>query len=148
MNYQEKVSTRADVRELFEKVKNDPGISRYRGYTETRSYGWDEAAGDYVKCEGEVWFDNPAHDPDFVAVGTADTKNAELLDEQLSARDEIIRDLEAQCASLRARAEELEAQFLAADTERQAAVEKKNAAVSILCHLREVLETVLAYKSE
>ena len=61
MNYQEKVSTRQDVRVLFEKVKANPAVARYRGYTETKSYGWDEAADDYVKCEGEVWFDNPSY---------------------------------------------------------------------------------------
>lgn len=148
MNYQEKVSTRADVRELFEKVKKDPTVSRYRGYTETRSYGWDEAADDYVKCEGEVWFDNPAHDPNFVASGTPNGENAELLDEQLLAREATIAELSEECTRLRAKAEEMEARLAAADAERQAAVEKKDAAVSILCHLRRILETVLAYRSE
>lgn len=148
MNYQEKVSTRADVRELFEKVKKDPSISRYRGYTETRSYGWDEAADDYVKCEGEVWFDNPAHDPNFVAVGVPNEENAELLDEQLSAREATIAELSEECARLRAKAEEMEARFTEADAERREAVEKKDAAVSILCRLRQILETVLAYRSE
>ena len=65
MKYQEKVSTRADVRALFEKVKANPAVAQYRGYTETKSYGWDEEAGDYVKCEGEVWFKNPAYAADF-----------------------------------------------------------------------------------
>lgn len=148
MNYQEKVSTRADVRELFEKVKKDPTVSRYRGYTETRSYGWDEAADDYVKCEGEVWFDNPAHDPNFVADGVPNEERAELLDEQLLAREATIAELSEECTRLRAKAEEMEERLAAADAERQAAVEKKDAAVSILCHLRQILETVLAYRSE
>ncbi len=166
MNYQEKVSTRADVRALFEKVKSDPGISRYRGYTETRSYGWDESANDYVKCEGEAWFDNPAHDKELDAT-VADTSNDAVLDgafdeqsgeqvdlqvneslaAQLAARDAAIAQLSEECDTLRKRADELEAQLLDANAECQAALEKKNAAVSILCHLREVLEAVLAYKS-
>ena len=168
MNYQEKVSTRADVRALFEKVKSDPGISRYRGYTETRSYGWDEAANDYVKCEGEAWFDNPAHDKNLAASVAVAAENDEPLDEelgeqisdqiseqvsepfdvQLAARDAVIAQLSEECDALRKRTGELEAQLFATNAECQAAVEKKNAAVSILCHLREVLEAVLAYKSE
>ena len=63
MNYQEKVSTRAEVRALYERVIQDPTIARYRGYTAANSYGWNEAAGDYCKREGEVWFENPAYDP-------------------------------------------------------------------------------------
>ena len=164
MNYQEKVSTRADVRALFEKVKSDPGISRYRGYTETRSYGWDEAANDYVKCEGEAWFDNPAHEKDLAVSVAAAAENNEPLDEelgeqtgeqmseafdaQLAERDTAIAQLSAECVALRKRTGELEAQLFEANAECQAAVEKKDAAVSILCHLREVLEAVLAYKSE
>ena len=160
MNYQEKVSTRADVRALFEKVKSDPGISRYRGYTETRSYGWDEVANDYVKCEGEAWFENPAHDMDLAAAQAADAENeepldeelgeqiSESLDEQLAARDAAIAQLSEECVVLRKRTGELETQLFEVNAECQAALKKKDAAVSILCHLREVLEAVLAYKSE
>ena len=146
MNYQEKVSTRQDVRALFEKVKENPAVSRYRGYTETKSYGWDEAADDYVKCEGEVWFDNPAYDANFVMVGTPTEADAELLDEQLAARDSEIEALHAERDALLARAEALEAALAAADAERAEAVAKKDAACAILCNLREVLEAVLAYK--
>lgn len=63
MNYQERVVTRADVRALYEKVIANPVIKKYRGYTQRNSYGWDPAAEDYVKKEGEAWFDNPAYDP-------------------------------------------------------------------------------------
>ncbi len=148
MNYQEKVSTRADVRALFEKVKENPAVSRYRGYTETKSYGWDEAADDYIKCEGEVWFDNPAYDADFVTVGTPREGNDELLDEQLAARDATIEALHAECSELRERAQELETMLLKADAARAEAVAKKDAACAILCNLREVLEAVLAYKPQ
>ena len=57
MNYQERVNTRADVRALYEKVLADPTISHYRGYTATKSYGWNAAADDYCKRDGEVWFE-------------------------------------------------------------------------------------------
>ena len=69
MNYQEKVSTRADVRALYEKVIANPAIQSYRGYTESKSYGWDAAADDYIKRDGEVFFENPAYDADFIPEG-------------------------------------------------------------------------------
>ena len=94
MNYQEKVSTRADVRALYEKVIANPAIARYRGYTESKSYGWDAAAEDYVKQDGEVWFENPAFDATYVPEGNAGSENAELLDEQLAEREEQIKELE------------------------------------------------------
>ena len=61
MNYEEKVSTRADVRALYEKVINNPDIEKYRGYTETKSYAWDALAGEYIKRDGVVWFENPSY---------------------------------------------------------------------------------------
>ncbi len=148
MNYQEKVSTRQDVRVLFEKVKANPAVARYRGYTETKSYGWDEAADDYVKCEGEVWFDNPAYDADFVEVGTPSTESQELLDEQLLARDEAIEALSAERDMLRLKVEELAGALAVAKEERESAVAKKDTVCAILCNLRAVLEAVLAYKAE
>ena len=148
MNYQEKVSTRQDVRVLFEKVKANPAVARYRGYTETKSYGWDEAADDYVKCEGEVWFDNPAYDPDFVTVGTANEESRELLDEQLLARDEAIATLSLECDTLRLKVEELTGVLAVAEEERESAVAKKDTVCAILCNLRAVLEAVLAHKPE
>ena len=62
MNYQEKVSTRAEVRALYDKVIKQPNIKMYRGYTSTNSYAWDSEAEDYGKCEGEFWFPNPSYD--------------------------------------------------------------------------------------
>ena len=61
MNYEEKVSTRADVRALYEKVINDPRIEKYRGYTDSKSYAWDALAGEYIKRDGVVWFENPSY---------------------------------------------------------------------------------------
>ena len=145
MNYQEKVSTRADVRALYEKVVANPAIARYRGYTETKSYGWDAEADDYVKEEGEVWFENPAYDAAYVTVGEATGADAELLDEQLSARDAEIAALaaarEAVCAELAALREELSSAVAA----REAAQAKCDTVCGILANLRSVLETVLAY---
>lgn len=63
MKYQERVSTIGDIRALYEKVIADPTIEQYRGYTTTKSYGWDEDVGDYVKANGERWFYNPAYEP-------------------------------------------------------------------------------------
>ena len=96
MNYQEKVCTRADVRALYEKVIANPAIQSYRGYTESKSYGWDVDADDYVKRDGEVWFENPAYDADFIPEGVSDGGNAELLDEQLAEKEQQIMDLEDQ----------------------------------------------------
>ena len=83
MNYQERVTTRADVRALYGRVIANPAIARYRGYTETKSYGWDNIVGDYIKEEGEVWFDNPAYDPLFAVYDKdpkADDQESEIQD--------------------------------------------------------------------
>lgn len=85
VNYQEKVCTRADVRGLYAKVVGNPAIEKYRGYTESKSYGWDAAKEDYIKCDGEVWFENPAYDMNFVPEGECRLEGAELLDEQILA---------------------------------------------------------------
>ncbi len=69
MKYQEKVATRADVRALFERVRANPAISHYRGYTATASYGWDAEVKDYCKREGEAFFENPSFDPHYVLQG-------------------------------------------------------------------------------
>ena len=76
MIYQEKVSTRADVRALFEKVKQNPAVQKYRGFTDTKSYGWDAEKEDYIKMDGEVFFENPA----FVAPAAEVTEHTELLE--------------------------------------------------------------------
>ena len=148
MNYQEKVSTRADVRALFEKVKANPAVAQYRGYTESKSYGWDEAADDYVKCEGEVWFDNPAFDADFVESHEAIGQEAELLDEKLQASEQTVLALESECARLRAALEAANAEVANAQLARDEAIVGKNAACAIICNLREVLEKVLSYKAD
>ncbi|MBQ8351603.1 MAG: hypothetical protein IJW51_04905 [Clostridia bacterium] len=148
MNYQEKVSTRADVKALFEKVKENPAVARYRGYTDSKSYGWDEKAGDYIKCEGEVWFENPSYDADFVTVGEPNAESTELLDEQLLECRERIVALEAECSALRSKAELADHALAAANAALDEAIAKKNAVCAILCNLKEVLEKVLAYRAE
>jgi len=148
LNYQEKVSTRADVRALFEKVKANPAVAQYRGYTESKSYGWDEAADDYVKSEGEVWFDNPAFDADFVESHEAIGQEAELLDEKLQASEQTVLALESECARLRAALEAANAEVANAQLARDEAIVGKNAACAIICNLREVLEKVLSYKAD
>ena len=89
MNYQEKVSTRAEVRELYERVMKDPTIARYRGYTEANSYGWNAQAGDYFKREGEVWFENPAYKPEVSESTTA--KEESFTDEMLEKQTQLER---------------------------------------------------------
>ena len=148
MNYQEKVSTRADVRALFEKVKVNPAVAQYRGYTESKSYGWDAAADDYVKCEGEVWFDNPSYDADFVETHVACGEEAELLDEKLQASEDAVQALEVECAALRAALENARVEVKEALLARDEALSKKDAACAILCNLRSVLEKVLSYRTE
>ena len=96
MNYQEKVSTKADVRALYEKVIKQPNIARYRGYTSQNSYGWNSEAEDYIKKIGEAWFDNPAYS-DELEIGyekVCDTIN--LLKEQFDCLFNIIRDNHSQ----------------------------------------------------
>ena len=148
MNYQEKVSTRADVRALYEKVRANPAVARYRGYTESKSYGWDEERDDYVKEEGEVWFENPAYDASFVTVGEADGADAELLDEQLSARDAEIAALLAERDAVRAELAALREELTASIAARLAAEEKCDMVCGILASLRAVLQTVLAYGTD
>ena len=146
MNYQEKVSTRQDVRALFQKVKANPAVSHYRGYTETKSYGWDEAAGDYLKCEGEVWFDNPSYDADFGHVEVA--SETTVPEEPETALEETVK---APCAACEAQQREQEALAEALEAVRgelALAVAKKDALCAILCNLRAVLEAVLAHKPE
>ena len=147
MNYQEKVSTRAEVRALYEKVRSDPTIARYRGYTATKSYGWSEEVGDYVKRDGEAWFENPAYDPSFVTVGEASGTDAELLDEQISARDAEIVALTAERDAVRAELAALHAELDAAIAAKAAAEGRADTVCGILASLKAVLETVLGYGS-
>lgn len=142
MNYQEKVSTRADVRALYERVTANPAVRRYRGYTESKSYGWDAAADDYVKKDGEVWFDNPAYDATFVPEGMVDSADAELLDEQLAEREAQIAELEKDLAALEAENEELEQRVIEAEAVATAAERERDEAKESLSELRRALSAV------
>ena len=140
MNYEEKVSTRADVKALYEKVKENPAVEKYRGYTETKSYGWDEEAGNYIKCDGTVWFDNPAFDKDFVMVGKSEAPEGELHDEQLSTCLLELSDLQEK---LSLATEEKEALFLALNTakaEVEAALCARDSALRTLLELQKQLQ--------
>lgn len=58
--YQAYVSTLRDVRSLYERVKTNPSIKQYRGYTASKSYGYDAKTKKIIVKEGEFWFDNPS----------------------------------------------------------------------------------------
>ena len=107
MNYQERVSTATDVRALFDRVKQNPAIEKYRGYTDSKSYGWDPIADCYIKREGEVWFGNPAFDETYVPEGVATNGSAELLDEQLAEKERLLAALDARCEQQRKQIETL-----------------------------------------
>ena len=139
MNYQEKVSTRADVRALYEKVIANPAIVRYRGYTESKSYGWDPSAEDYIKKEGEAWFENPAFDATFVPEGEGDSADAELLDEQLADREQRIAQLEALIEALEAKTREAEQRAEEAEAAAAAAANERDEAKEALLELRRAL---------
>ena len=147
MNYQEKVSTRQDVRLLFEKVKGNPAVSQYRGYTETKSYGWDEAAGDYVKCEGEVWFDNPSYDAEFRKMSEPVEESA-VLEEACAVVEDVAQEPCAECAAKQREQAALEEALEAIKGELVREQMKKDSLCAILCNLRAVLEAVLAHKPE
>lgn len=142
MNYQEKVSTRADVRALYEKVVANPAIACYRGYTESKSYGWDAAAGDYIKRDGEVWFENPAFDATYVPEGESCSESAELLDEQLAEREAQIKELEEALAALETENEDLETRVTEAETVAKTAERERDEAKEALIELRRALVLV------
>ena len=139
MNYQEKVCTRADVRALYEKVIANPAIQSYRGYTESKSYGWDTAADDYIKRDGEVWFENPAYDATFIPEGVCDGDNAELLDEQLAQKEQQIIDLEDRISDLEDENEMLELNATEAETRAKAAENERDEAKAALIELKRAL---------
>lgn len=141
MNYQEKVSTRADVRALYERVVQDPTIARYRGYTATRSYGWDIQTGDYFKREGECWFDNPAYDPDHVTEGEGE-ENAELLDERLEENARCIEALNAERGELRALIDTLDERIVTLEQELATVTSERDEALAALAALREALQAI------
>lgn len=139
MNYQEKVSTRADVRALYEKVIANPAIQSYRGYTESKSYGWDAAADDYIKRDGEVFFENPAYDADFIPEGACESDDAELLDEQLAEKEQQIIDLEDRISDLEDENEMLEQSAAHAEARAKAAENERDEAKAALIELRRAL---------
>ena len=142
MNYQQKVSTRADVRALYEQVIRDPAIARYRGYTDTKSYGWDAVAEDVVKRDGEQWFENPSYDEAYVPEGTPEPSNAELLDEQLEEREQRIRDLDAERDELCALIDALNEQIAARERAVQALEQERDDACAALAQLREAFGVI------
>ena len=135
MNYQERVNTRADVRALYEKVLADPTISHYRGYTATKSYGWNAAAEDYCKRDGEVWFENPA----FCAAEEVAEEGGELLDERLEENARCIEALHAERDDLCAMIDQLDARIAALEEELAAVSNERDEALAALAALREAL---------
>lgn len=148
MKYQEKVSTRKDVQALFEKVKANPAISQYRGYTDNKSYGWDEATGDYIKAEREVWFENPSFAAEYVAEGAPDPASAELLDEQLAAYRAELENLQEEMARMQEEAEELVLDATEARTAAQAALAERDAALRNAEEMRQTLARIAALVEE
>lgn len=142
MNYQERVSTRADVRALYEKVLADPAIARYRGYTESKSYGWDIDAEDYIKKDGECWFENPSYDPSYIPEGESNGGDADLLDEQLAKCDERIEELEAEIAVLEEESTELSCRVTEAEERVKAAERERDEAKEALVEIRRALVLV------
>ena len=138
MNYQEKVSTRAQVRELYEKVVADPTISRYRGYTASKSYGWNVTVGDYVKKDGEAWFENPSYDPNYVPAKKTE-EEAELLDEQLEKSRHRIEDLEAEKSELCLLIDALDARIAEYEQTIARVTGERDEALAALAALREAL---------
>ena len=141
MNYQEKVATRADVRALYEKVVADPTIARYRGYTATKSYGWNAAAEDYFKRDGEVWFENPAYDADYVAEGSVQSRD-ELLDEQLEQNARRIEALCTEKSELCLLIDTLNERIAAYERELAKVTDERDEARRALAALREALEGI------
>ena len=140
MNYQEKVSTRAEVRALFERVCKDPTVARYRGYTAANSYGWNTAAGDYVKREGEVWFENPAFDP--AALSRKEREEGDLLDEKLEKSERCIERLNAEKSELCVLIDTLNARIAEYETRLQSVTAERDEALRALSALREALAAI------
>ena len=138
MNYQEKVSTRTEVRALYERVLKNPLIERYRGYTDTNSYGWNAKVGDYFKREGEVWFDNPAYDPNL------QEKQEEVetfVDEALESETQIER-LNAEKKELAELIDQLNERIAACEEQLKCVTEERDQALAALAALREALAAI------
>ena len=138
MNYQEKVGTRAEVRALYERVCKDPTIARYRGYTAANSYGWSTAVGDYVKKEGEAWFDNPAYDP----ACAVREEEEELLDEKLEERERCIERLNAEKSELCQLIDTLNGRIAEYEARLQSVTDERDEALRALAALREALAAI------
>lgn len=139
MNYQEKVSTRAEVRDLYERVLKDPSIARYRGYTETNSYGWNVQAGDYFKREGEVWFENPAYVPDEVKGASA--HDPLFANEALEKNTQIER-LNAEKEELCVLIDALNERIDACEEQLKSVTRERDEALAALTALREALAAI------
>lgn len=137
MNYQEKVSTRAEVRDLYERVVKDPTIARYRGYTEANSYGWNVQAGDYFKREGEVWFENPAFDPKASPTAHDDGMADEMLEKQTQ-----LERLNAENEELGALIDALNERIAACEEQLRSVTEERDEALAALAALREALAAI------
>lgn len=142
MNYQERVSTRADVRALYEKVIANPAIARYRGYTESKSYGWDASAEEYIKKEGEVWFENPSYDAAMILEEEIPDSEAELSDEQPATQQEQLSELEALVTALKEENDELEQRAADAEARAMAAENERDEVKEALLELRRAMVLV------
>lgn len=140
MNYQEKVSTRAEVRALYERVCKDPTVARYRGYTAANSYGWNALAGDCIKREGEVWFENPAFDPE--ATCRVENAPADLLDEKLEESERCIERLNAEKSELCALIDTLNGRIAEYELRLQSVSAERDEALRALAALREALAAI------
>ena len=134
MNYQEKVATRADVRALYEKVINNPAIKTYRGYTDSKSYAWDAVAGECIKRDGVVWFENPSYAEPLIA------------EEELLPEEELACDGELSTfADSEAESEESTEEFARVtelENEIRALVAERDEAREALLALRDVLALI------
>ena len=137
MNYQEKVSTRAEVRALYERVVKDPRVARYRGYTETNSYGWNAQAGDYFKREGEVWFDNPGYVPAASESACEDAMPDEMLEKETE-----LEKLNAEKNELCALIDALNERIAACEEQLKCVTEERDEALAALAALREALAAI------
>ncbi len=142
MIYQEKVSTRAEVRALYEKVIADPTIERYRGYTASKSYGWNAAAGDYIKKDGEVFFENPCYDPSLAKAKKEEEELVDLLDEQLEESLQRIESLEAEKNDLCALIDALDARIAEYEQTLARVTGERDEALAALAALREALVAI------